>query len=78
MILPISSNKKEIDMNTKNTLNTSIAIYLLIALGLVWVSLMIRWSVLRIATVACAGILLSGQLKIRKKGVNHGLGDSNT
>lgn len=66
-------------MNNKNTVNTRIAAYLLIAFGLAWISLMVRWGLLRIATVTCAGILLRSQLMIgKRKGVNHGLGYPNT
>jgi len=65
-------------MDTRNASNSGIAAYLLIAFGLTWISLAIRWSMFRMAAVICVGFLLSGQLKIgKKKGVNHGLGYSN-
>jgi len=68
-------------MNTRNAPNSGIAVYVLIAFGLAWISLMIRWGMFRTALLAaiCAWILLSGQHKTgKKKGVNHGLGYSNT
>lgn len=67
-------------MDTKNELNSGLAGYLLIVFGLVWISLVIRWNILRIAGpgAICAGILLRDQLRLQpRKGVSHGPGDSN-
>jgi hypothetical protein len=64
-----SKGTKEIDMNTRNAPNSGIAACFLIACGLAWISLVIRWGTLRIAGLVAisAWILLSEQLKIAKK-----------
>jgi hypothetical protein len=54
LMMSISSGKKEIDMNIRNAPNSGIAAYLLIAFGLAWISLAIRWGMFRIAAVVCA------------------------
>ncbi len=69
-------------MNTRIAPNSRGAPYFLIPAGLAWISLIIRWGImLRMAgliVAICAWILLSDRLKTGKKGVNHGLRNSNT